>query len=119
MKNKGQLLIDILLDKTARIDEREDAAIDIGQHPNLSTLNGLIKIASDPSEDVVVLEHCAESIGEICVALKILDEVSFIKLLPSVKEIVLGYISFHGPGIINQKLRDELSQEGKDSSTSS
>ena len=81
MKDQVQLLIDVLLDKTAREDERGDAAIDLRTHKDIRALNALIKIASDPDEDDVIVDNCAESIGEICVSMNIFDENSFRKMI--------------------------------------
>ena len=86
MKDQVQLLIDILLDKTAREDERGDAAIDLRAHKDIRALDALTKIVSDPNEDDVIVDNCAESIGEICFAMSFFDENSFKKMIPSEKE---------------------------------
>ena len=62
MKDQVQLLIDVLLDKTAREDERGDAAIDLRVHKDVRALDALTKIASDPNEDDVIIDNCAESL---------------------------------------------------------
>jgi HEAT repeat protein len=58
-------LIEILLDRQARIDERDDAAIDLGSFDDESALQALVIVASDASESEIVLASCGESIGSI------------------------------------------------------
>ncbi len=111
MKDQVQLLIDVLLDKTAREDERGDAAIDLRAYKDVRALEALTKIASDPNEDDVILDNCAESVGEICVATNIFDENSFRRMIPFAQKIVFGFIMAHRPELINQSLRAELAKE--------
>lgn len=108
MKHNFKSLIDILLDKTAREDERDDAAIDLREYKNLYVLEALVKVASDPLEDITMIDKCAESIGEICVAMHYFDEEFFKKLIPFAQMIVFGFIMSHKPTIIKQPLRSEL-----------
>src|SRR5690348_12667736 len=108
MKDQLQLLIDILLDKTAREDERGDAAIDLRAHKDLRALEALIKIASDPNEDVVIGDNCAESIAEICVAMNLFIETAYRKMTPSAQRIVFHFIMAHKPALIGQPLRSAL-----------
>jgi hypothetical protein len=61
MKDQVQLLIDILLDKTAEEAERGDAAIDLRAYKDIRALETLTAIASDPVEDDVVVANYAES----------------------------------------------------------
>jgi hypothetical protein len=111
MKDQVQLLIDVLLDKTAREDERGDAAIDLRTYKDVRALEALTKIASDPNEDDVIVDNCAESVGEICVAMNIFDENSFRRMIPFAQKIVFGFITAHRPELISQSLRAELAKE--------
>jgi hypothetical protein len=108
MKNKFELLIDILLDKTAREDERDDAAIDLREYPNSCVLEALVNVASDPFENIAMIDNCAESIGEICITIHYFDEEFFKKLISFAQNIVFGFIMSHNPEIIKQPLRNEL-----------
>jgi HEAT repeat protein len=58
-------LITVLLDKSARFDERDDAASDLAAYDDDQALNALIRIATDATEDYVLLETCGEAIAEI------------------------------------------------------
>ncbi len=111
MSDRVELLIDILLDKEAREDERQDAAMDLSEYIDQRALDALMKIATDPREDIVIVDDCAESIGEICVGLKYFDQESFRKLVPFAQKIVFGYIMYHNSELINQPLRDQLCEE--------
>lgn len=58
-------LIGVLLDKTAREDERDDAAMDLGSYPTKEALEALFKVAIDTTENDIILDSCGESLGEI------------------------------------------------------
>lgn len=108
MKDRAQLLIDVLLDKTAREDERDDAAMDLGQYNDIRALEALTKIASDPSEDDVIVDSCAESIGEICVGLNLFNEDTFRKMVPFAQKIAFDFIMAYKPELISQALKDQF-----------
>ncbi len=109
MKDRVQLLIDILLDKTAREDEREDAAMDLSKYADKRVLNALLQIASDTKEDNSFLTgDCAESFGEICVRMHWFDPMEFKKLIPFAQKIVFHQIMASKPELINPMLREEL-----------
>ncbi len=111
MKDRTKQLIEVLLDRTAREDERDDAAMDLGDYKDLRALDALVKIASDPKEDEMVVDSCAESIGEICVALKYFDEESFKKMVPFAQRIVFGIIMARNPELIKGPLKSELAKK--------
>lgn len=67
MKDKIDLLINTLLDYSAREDERDDAAMDLGEFDDDRALNALSQVASNPNEKDLVLNSCGESIAEILV----------------------------------------------------
>ncbi|HAB99541.1 MAG TPA: hypothetical protein DCE71_06955 [Parachlamydiales bacterium] len=106
-----RLLIDILLDKTAREDERSDAAIDLRMYYDLEALNALAKIASDPSEDDLILDNCAESIGEICIGMNYFSEDLFRKMTTFAQRIVFNSIVCRNPEILDERLRNELGKK--------
>ncbi len=105
MKDRTQLLIDILLDKSAREDERSDAAIDLREYKDLRALEALTKVASNPDEDDLIIDNCAESIGEISVGLNRFFESQFRKMIPFAQKIVFGFIMAHKPELINSSLQ--------------
>jgi hypothetical protein len=110
MKDQAQLLIDILLDKTAREDERDDAAIDLRKYKDCRVLNALTKIASDSDEDDVIVENCAESIGIICVAMNQFDENSYQKITPFAKKILFNIILAYNAELLSTSLKEKLNK---------
>lgn len=66
-------LIEILLDHNARLDERDDAAMDLYATDEPEALEALIKIASNSDEDLLLLTSSGESIGEILIRKQNLD----------------------------------------------
>jgi hypothetical protein len=58
-----QGLISVLLDQTARPDERDDAAMDLSAYDE--ALPVLIEAAQNAAEDEMVAESIGESIGEM------------------------------------------------------
>jgi len=111
MKDQAQLLIDILLNKSAREDERGDAAIDLRKFKELRVLDALIKIASDPNEDDVIVDNCAESAGEIFIGMNWFDYNDFRKLVPFAQKTVFRIIMAQNPKLIKQPLRNELAKK--------
>jgi hypothetical protein len=67
MSNKVQLLIDILLDPTAREDEKDDAAMDLGDYDDDKALDVLLRVVSDSEGQGIVAASCGESIARILV----------------------------------------------------
>src|SRR3989339_1677488 len=98
MKDRIQLLIEILLDRTASLDERDDAAMDLGECNDLRALSALVKIASKPSvNDHHILDVCGESIARILVKQNDLRN-DFIDELPhKIKEEVLLLVKSKKP----------------------
>lgn len=58
-------LIQVLRDRTARVDERDDAAMDLGDSDDLVALQALLDVARDASEHAMVLGSAGESLAEI------------------------------------------------------
>ena len=56
-------LIEVLLDKSSSLSERDDAAMDLSEFDD--ALDILIKVASDASEAEIIQEICATSIATI------------------------------------------------------
>jgi tetratricopeptide (TPR) repeat protein len=60
-----QGLVGVLLDRRARDDERDDAAMRLGAFDQPGALAALVEVATDPESDPGLLESCGESIGAI------------------------------------------------------
>ncbi len=111
MKDRVKLLIEVLLDKTAREDERSDAAMDLGKYKDSRAVEALAKTASDPNEDDTIIDDCAVSMAEISIALNEFYENLFKKMVPFAQRIVSGIIMARNPEIIKQAFRNVLVNE--------
>lgn len=58
-------LIQLLTDRSARIDERDDAAIDLGDSDDPRAKDALLEVASDPEEDDGISAKCGELLAHI------------------------------------------------------
>lgn len=97
MKAKVEQLIEILEDPTARIDERDDAAIYIANFPTRNVLSKLIDLARNNTENHTVLASLGESIGEIMIAMNKFDFSAIEGLSPVAKKEALGIIKGKKP----------------------
>ena len=82
-------LIAILRDRSARVDERDDAAIDLGRSDDDRVLAALLEIAARSDDDHMVLGSVGESIAQIAIR-RGKFESSWLTLLapPAVDELV-------------------------------
>ena len=71
MNRQPEGLINVLLDKTAREDERDDAAMDLANYPTQAALKALLQIAKNNSEEYIILSSSGESIAKIWIQLNI------------------------------------------------
>ena len=85
-------LVEILLDPTARIDERDDAAIDLGKYDDDRALNALLSVVLDPKGEPSILDVSAESIAEIWVKRNYLDVNLYNKMIPVARREIYNYI---------------------------
>jgi hypothetical protein len=111
MQDRVESLIDVLFDETAREDERSDAAIDLRKYKDLRAVEALTKVASDPKEDDVIIDNCAESLGEICSTMNLFNEKLFKQMVPFAQRIVFRMLVARNPELIQQPLRDELAKK--------
>src|SRR5437867_2095946 len=58
-------LIAILADRTARVDERDDAAIDLGSFDHPRAIEALLSVARRPDENDTLLSTAGESLAMI------------------------------------------------------
>jgi len=98
--DKVELLIRVLLDKNARIDERDDAAMDLGKYDDDRALNALISIVLNPNEDSFIMDVCGESIGEIWVKRNFFDFDLYKKMHKSAQNELINHIKSRNPEII-------------------
>ena len=100
-----------LLDNTAREDERHDAAMDLGEYDSDEAISALAKVASDPNEEDIIVDSCAESMAEIWVRMNKFNEYLFKKLSPLAKNIISKLILSKNPTLIARVVKDQISNE--------
>jgi hypothetical protein len=93
-------LVEILLDKNARIDERDDAAMDLGAYNDDRALSALLSIATDHTAEPVIMDVCGESIGEIWAERNFFDISLFKKMTPKAQFELYSYIAGYKPELI-------------------
>jgi hypothetical protein len=76
-------LIALLTDRSARIDERDDAAIDLGSSDDPRAIAALLEIGADRSEIDTVLASCGESLAQIAIRSGRLSRVWIASLAPA------------------------------------
>lgn len=92
MMDKVERLINILLDNTARENERDDAAMDLGMFNDDRALAALLQVASNPHENKMILDSCGVSIGEILIKKEQYDLAVLDQLAPIAKEAAYFFI---------------------------
>ena len=100
--DKIGLLVEILLDVNARVDERDDAAIDLGKYDDDRALNALLSIATDPTAEPFIIDVCGESIAEIWVRRNLFDLDLYKKMTASAQHEVYHYIATNKPEWIKE-----------------
>ncbi len=92
MTDEVILLVNVLLDEAAREDERDDAAMDLGKFNDQRALTALLKVASNPNENEMILDSCGESIGNILVKREKQEMVVLDFLTPIAKDSAYFFI---------------------------
>jgi hypothetical protein len=84
-------LIELLRDRTARIDERDDAAMDLGDSDDPRAIEALLAAGSDPNERDVVAASCGVSLAAIAVRTGNFDQSWSAQLVPiAANELMVG-----------------------------
>jgi HEAT repeat protein len=108
MTDRVDLLVDILYDKEARFDEKDDAIMCLGEINNDRALNALIKfsqesrIVSYPIENDMLLDSCGESIAQIWMERNQVDMNVFKTFPPRVQKTVKMSIIHNKPNLISK-----------------
>jgi hypothetical protein len=86
MGDKAEGLIEVLLDKTARLDERDDAAMDLADFDGAKIIAALAIVGSDEAEDDLVLASCGGALAEIWNRRGSVDENVLQRLAPAARD---------------------------------
>lgn len=101
MPDTVDLLIGVLLDSSAREDERDDAAMDLGRYDDDKALAALAGVASNFAENETVLDSCGESTGKILVKKQKYDKNLLDSLAPIAKNAAQSFIKEVKPELFN------------------
>lgn len=96
------LLIQILLDSSASLSERDDAAIDLGNFEDEKALNALIAFATNHKEEESIMDVCGESIAKIWVKRDQFNPDIFKNLHPYAQHEAQMYITINKPQWLNR-----------------
>ena len=103
MKDEAQHLIDILLNRKAPEDERDDAAMDLGLYDDDGVLQALILVGSDPEEiSEIVLNSCGESIATILIKRKQNNKLIFDYLSEIARKAAASVIEKRAPDWLHE-----------------
>lgn len=86
-------LVSVLLDFTAELSERDDAAMDLGEFDDERALSALYQVANNHTEDETLAASCGESIAQIWLRRGACDEQILETLHPSASSEVLALVS--------------------------
>ncbi|XVU28665.1 hypothetical protein ACQPZJ_16910 [Actinoplanes sp. CA-054009] len=98
--SSASALIAVLLDATAREDERDDAAMDLSAHDEPEVHVALARVAVDPAESELVAGSAGESLAELWAARKAIDHMVFDRLVPVARAEAVGVLRRRAPGLL-------------------
>lgn len=90
-------LIEVLLDETARIDERDDAGMDLGKYSDARAIEPLISVILDLKNEDWFVESCASSLAEIWCALGYWDKDVVLKMRSEARSEIMGIFRANRP----------------------
>jgi hypothetical protein len=96
-------LISVLLDASARIDERDDAAMDLSAYSEPEVEAALLHAARDPATPESVVASCGESLAELWVRRGAIGSDALESLPPSAREEAEAYLRAHAPSLLSEK----------------
>ena len=95
-------LIAILLDRTAPISDRDDAAMDLGNSDDKSAADALIAVGQDRRDHETVVASCGESLARIAVRTGHLDAELIERLAPIAVNELLTTIRAMRPELLSR-----------------
>lgn len=96
-----QQLIGILFDESARLDERDDAAIDLGRSDDPRAIDALLRVGASVGESDMLVGSCGESLGEIAVRIGRFDRRWPDMLRPEARRELIAMIRADRPDLLS------------------
>lgn len=90
--NRKEQLIQILLDRTATVSERDDAALDLAEISDERALNALLAVVRNINDEPFIMDVCGESIAQIWIKMNRFDNNIINSFHPLARSSTLGYI---------------------------
>jgi hypothetical protein len=106
--DRAQAIIAVLLDGSARVDERDDAAMDLSGFNEPAVHAALGRVATDPAEPDLVAGSAGESLAELWVAAGALDAGIFARLTATARAEAVGILTARAPGLLAEVLRPDI-----------
>lgn len=108
MTNQTKLLIEILFNISARTDERDDAAIYLGEIADSEALKALIKYATEnyeipydnPNDKAMLRSTCGESIAQIWLKNGVFNQNVFNSLAKEAQREIYGAFQVIRPDLL-------------------
>ncbi len=89
MISQPEGLVEVLLDRTAMIHERDDAAMDLWKYDDQFVIDALLEIGKDTSEDPTILDSCGDSLASIWIRNKNFNREQFYLLSKPAKNALI------------------------------
>jgi hypothetical protein len=101
-------LVKILLDHSARIDERDDAAMYLASSDDKAALTALLHVASDPADNELVVASSGESLAQMIVRTGRLDRAWIEQLAPAALNEVIPWVTRERPDLLTERSDDGM-----------
>ena len=92
-------LIGVLLDRSAEVGDRDDAAMDLGVYDREDVEAALAHVACDPAADESIVDSCGESLAEIWCRKGQVNEAILVRLTPASLPIALATLAARAPDL--------------------
>ncbi len=100
MKTQPISLVEVLLDRTAMVCERDDAAMDLWKYDDQLVIDALLEIGKDINEDSMILDSCGESLACIWIRNKNFNREQFDLLSTPAKNAAMGIFKAYDTDIL-------------------
>lgn len=93
-------LVGVLLDRSAPLGDRDDAAMDLSGFDERAALDALAAVGSDPAEDEDLLDRCGESIAHIWQRLGEVDAATAARLTSTARSVLVATLEALAPELV-------------------
>ena len=94
-------LVEILDDPAARVDEKDDAIVLLGQSCDSSALGPLLRVGSDNTQDYIVQSSAEEAIATLMISIEQYDADYLVDLTDDAKHEAISLLLSKKPALKN------------------